>query len=206
MQRADASSQGTKVINQISREISCSRHAYHFRYSQCIRNDGRISARTENFVMATRTYCGSSGLSGRAARSRAKLDEQLRSGVACSRDCASSRAFPATRTSLSRFLHTTIATFACGICICVLGHGCNRWRIWYGYVSLDTWGMHLQNIGTNQQPLAGAILCCTSIAPEQRVCVLSHASTAPLILYIRRSWLLSAPLWARPSSSTSPQT
>jgi DNA replication regulator DPB11 len=29
--------------------------------------------------------------------------------------------------------------------------------------------MHLHNIGTSQLPLAGAIICCTSIAPEQRV-------------------------------------
>jgi hypothetical protein len=31
--------------------------------------------------------------------------------------------------------------------------------------------MDSHNAGTSQLPLAGAILCCTSIAPEQRVCL-----------------------------------
>jgi hypothetical protein len=30
---------------------------------------------------------------------------------------------------------------------------------------------HLHHVGTSQLPLAGAVLCCTSIAPEQRVCI-----------------------------------
>jgi hypothetical protein len=31
------------------------------------------------------------------------------------------------------------------------------------------WNMHLQTLGNGSKPLAGAVLCCTSIAPEQRV-------------------------------------
>jgi DNA replication regulator DPB11 len=30
---------------------------------------------------------------------------------------------------------------------------------------------HSHSLGTSQLPLAGAVLCCTSIAPEQRVCI-----------------------------------
>ncbi|CAO2655228.1 Nn.00g102920.m01.CDS01 [Neocucurbitaria sp. VM-36] len=37
-----------------------------------------------------------------------------------------------------------------------------------GHGSLPVSGMHFQHAGTSQLPLAGAVLCCTSIAPEQR--------------------------------------
>jgi hypothetical protein len=63
-----------------------------------------------------------------------------------------------------RAFHTNIATSACG----TFGHGVNSWRLWYGD-TLYLLYMHLHNLGTSQLPLAGAILCCTSIAPEQRV-------------------------------------
>jgi hypothetical protein len=35
--------------------------------------------------------------------------------------------------------------------------------------NIAPWDMHLQTSGTSNKPLAGAVLCCTSIAPEQRV-------------------------------------
>ncbi|KAJ4362354.1 protein kinase activating protein dpb11 [Neocucurbitaria cava] len=37
-----------------------------------------------------------------------------------------------------------------------------------GHDSLPVAGMHFQHAGTGQLPLAGAVICCTSIAPEQR--------------------------------------
>jgi DNA replication regulator DPB11 len=44
------------------------------------------------------------------------------------------------------------------------------------------WYMRSQHLGTSNKPLSGAVLCCTSIAPEQRVCTTPphvHSPTNP---------------------------
>lgn len=61
-------------------------------------------------------------------------------------------------------LHTTIATFACGN----IRYGITRWGIPYVSRCCER-SVDSYELGTSNKPLSGAILCCTSIAPEQRV-------------------------------------
>lgn len=55
-------------------------------------------------------------------------------------------------------------------------------------------------------PLAGAILCCTSIPPEQRVRIATPFTVIKLIPCQSQSSEPSARRWVLPSNSISPRT
>jgi hypothetical protein len=137
------------------------------------------------------------GLCGRAARSGPK--QPSRSDVAAHVTAPRSR-LPRVASRLPPAVHTTIATSARAL-IC---DGVDCWGIRCDGC-LAQCDMRSPNIGTSQLPLAGAILCCTSIAPEQRVrdhtydCISNLTSSSRHLQALARNW-------ARLSSSTSPQT
>jgi len=126
---------------------------------------------------------------------------QRASGVAASRDSATRPIVPSPRrvapATIGRYHHRDF---------CARHH--QPWRQLTGAtvrVTSVRHGMHLHNIGTGQLPLAGAIICCTSIAPEQRVRLSTPRKSSHLTIH-RHSSPPSVRRWARPLSSISPRT